>query len=166
MNIRAQSVAKAKKIGICTQCLKLKALKHHYQCQRCIDTNRKKRRDKEMKADRENNCKRCGKKPRFEGKMLCADCGEKAREAWRRKYAKTKALKNARKEAFASKDTGIGKRTYKKRMPIASLQMAGMVNDLERFIGNLKMMSATDYLEAREELIKSIIRRGGNNGNS
>ena len=166
MNIRAESVAKAKAIGICTQCLKLRALKHHYQCQRCIDTNRKKRRIKEMKVDREDNCRRCGKKPRVENRTLCADCGERAREAWRRKYAKNRALKKARKEAFASKDTGTGKRHYKRRVPVASIQMAGMVHDLEKFIGDIRCMSVADYLKAREELINSIIRRGGNNGNS
>lgn len=77
------------------------------------------------------------------------------------------ARAKARREAFGGKDTLVEPRKYKKRVPIASLQMAGMVNDLERFIGNLGMMSATDYLEAREELIMSIIKRGGKlNGNS
>ena len=75
--------------------------------------------------------------------------------------ARYHANKNARKDAFSKKDTGTGKRKYKRRRPIASLQMAGMINDLERFIGNLSMMSATDYLEAREELIVGIIKRGG-----
>jgi hypothetical protein len=36
-------VKKAKKMGVCTQCLKLKRLKNRLQCQRCIDTNKRKR---------------------------------------------------------------------------------------------------------------------------
>ena len=78
--------------------------------------------------------------------------------------ARAKANREGRKDRFGEFDeipTGIIKRKYKKRLPIASLQMAGMVNDLERFMGNMGIMSATDYLEAREELIMSIIKRGG-----
>ncbi len=76
--------------------------------------------------------------------------------------ARAKAQRDARKATFANQDTEyLAKRKYKKRMPIASLQMSGMVHDLERFIANLSTMSATDYLEMREDLIISIIKRGG-----
>lgn len=102
-----------------------------------------------------NKCK-CGEEAQ-EGKKSCPACLEKARAYWRKRYAAQKA----RKKAFSGKDTGTTKRTYNKRVPIASLQMAGMVNDLERFIVNLKMMSAIEYLAAREALIESIIKRGG-----
>jgi hypothetical protein len=40
--LRQQAVKKAKKMGICTQCLKLKSIKDRFQCQRCINTNRRK----------------------------------------------------------------------------------------------------------------------------
>jgi hypothetical protein len=102
-----------------------------------------------------NKCK-CGEEAQ-EGKKSCPACLEKARAYWRKRYAAQKA----RKKAFSGKDVGTTKRTYNKRVPIASLQMAGMVNDLERFIVNLKMMSAIEYLAAREALIESIIKRGG-----
>ena len=65
--LRQQAVAKAKKMGICTQCLKLKAIKSRMQCQRCIDTNRRKWktstnpfRQKIMDyAEEHNICTRC-----------------------------------------------------------------------------------------------------------
>jgi len=41
--LRQEMVIKAKKLGICTQCLKHKALPNCRQCQRCIDTNKHKR---------------------------------------------------------------------------------------------------------------------------
>ena len=69
------------------------------------------------------------------------------------------ALATARREAFGKKDTGV-RGTYKKKVPIASIQMSGMINDLERFIAGLDNMTARDYLEARTELILSIIKRG------
>ena len=137
-----------------------------YQCQHCIDLNMKKRRIKEMKADRENLCKRCGKAPREGGNVTCASCSEKNREAWRKKYSKKRAEKLAREKAFGKQDTDLTKRKYTKRVPITPVQMAGAVADLENFIGSLSTMSATDYLDARRELINSIIRRGGKDGNS
>lgn len=41
--LRQEMVAKAKERGICTQCLKHKALQNCRQCRRCIDTNVRKR---------------------------------------------------------------------------------------------------------------------------
>lgn len=83
-------------------------------------------------------------------------------EGTKEKIRRGIALSQARRDAFGNKDTMPSEiRRYKKKLPVASLQMAGMVNDLERFIGNMKMMSAVDYLEAREDLIMSIIKRGG-----
>lgn len=166
MSIRGEAVERARAQGLCTQCLKNKTASHRYQCQRCIDTNHRKQERKRMKADRENLCSRCGRAPRREGRKTCDPCAEKLRERWRKGYYKRKKLEAARKEAFGDKDTGTGKRKYTKRMPIAPVQMAGMVNDLEQFIGNIKHMSAMTYLEAREELITSIIRRGKTDGNS
>lgn len=108
-----------------------------------------------------NKCK-CGK-PAVEGKKSCQACLEKGRKHYYRK----KARNEARKQAFASKDTEyVAKRKYTKRADITSVQMAGAVYDLESFISKLGSMSAADYLEARESLIRSIIRRGGKNGNT
>jgi hypothetical protein len=49
--IRAKAVAEAKKAGICTQCLNNRATKGRVQCQRCIDTNKRKREKRKHKYD-------------------------------------------------------------------------------------------------------------------
>jgi len=174
MNIRAQAVEQARAEGLCTQCLKNKAAPHRFQCQRCIDTNKRKWERRMTLSPEERRKRETDKKQRQRAKkrelrlnkgkrVLSEEHIQKIRDGVRR----AKAEREGRKKAFGAKDTEyIAKRKYTRRAPIASVQMAGAVADLERFIGNLSTMSATDYLEAREELIRSIIRRGGANGNS
>ena len=72
---------------------------------------------------------------------------------------KSHTLRKARKEAFEGKDQPP-KRSYKKRVVVAEVQMQGMVNELELFIAKLPTMTATEYLEARANLIKNILNRG------
>ena len=107
--------------------------------------------------------KKEGKKVR-NGKLFTMTDEHKAKIAMG--VARAKAQRDARKATFAKQDkyeqagtTPAIKRKYNKKNPIASVQMAGMVNDLERFIANMRVMSAHDYLIGREELIQSIIRR-------
>ena len=102
-------------------------------------------------------CK-CGQ-PAKENRKGCEQCLAKGRDAWRKK----KANQRARAKAFGNKDTGE-KRKYTKRVKTAPVQMQGMINELEMFIANLPRMTASEYLEAREQLIKSILIRG-NDGN-
>ena len=147
--IRTDAIEQAKLNGICTQCLKNEAMPHRFQCERCIATNkRKNERRRKMKM-----CK-CGQ-PAVEGKRSCAKCLEKNRVYWRRK----KAEQLARVKAFGKKDTGE-KRKYTKRVPLSPVQMQGMINELELFIRNLPHMKASEYLEARENVIKNILLRG------
>jgi hypothetical protein len=49
--LRSEMVSKAKSQGVCTQCLKNKATKDRLQCQRCIDTNKRKRERRKHKYD-------------------------------------------------------------------------------------------------------------------
>jgi hypothetical protein len=67
--------------------------------------------------------------------------------------------KDARKEALAKQDKV--KRTYTRKVPLLHpLQLQSIINDLEVFIAELPSMKATEYLEKRELLIKTILRKG------
>jgi hypothetical protein len=200
LSVRQRAVKKAKKMGICTQCLKHPATEARYQCQRCIDTNRRKqkmrlerpegmsdedwkdlsekraydRKKKNAQRSRERyhriKAERGGVHPRSKGskqqprngKLFIMTDEHKAKIAMG--VARAKAQRDARKATMAKQDSEplVTRGKYKKRVPVAPIQMAGMVNDLERFIANMKIMSAHEYLEAREELIISIIKRGVN----
>jgi hypothetical protein len=108
-------------------------------------------------AEKQQLCVQCKKNPRKKasnGKIRkrCQPCLTKGLTYWKQR--------KAREDAFGKKDTGDKKR-YKKRVPVPAILMAGMVADLEQFINNIPTMSATDYLEERENLIKGIIVRGG-----
>jgi hypothetical protein len=51
MSLRSEAVAKAKELGLCTQCLKNKAMAERMQCERCIETNKRKRERRKKKYD-------------------------------------------------------------------------------------------------------------------
>jgi len=76
-----------------------------------------------------------------------------------KKNKKAWALRKAREEAFAKKDTPM-KRAYKRHMDVTPVQMQSMVTELEAFILRIPKMKASEYLEARETLIKTILLRG------
>lgn len=114
-----------------------------------------------MKRDRENLCAQCGQHPRFEDRVSCEGCLKKDRIQGRKKYAS----KKARREALAGKDE-LPTRKYTRRVDASPIQIQSMVNELELFIGNLKSMSASEYLEERENLIKTILLKGKTNDNN
>lgn len=169
MTVRQYAVEKAREAGLCTQCLKHTAAEHRSQCPRCINTNKRKwegKMDKKMKALRKSDPKEYARVKKLKTGRKYKPLSEEHIQKIRIGVARAKAERDARKNAFGAKDTGAGKRTYKRRVPLASVQMAGMVHDLEKFITNIRCMSVQEYLAEREELIRSIIRRGGANGNS
>lgn len=49
--LRSKVVDEARKAGICTQCINRRATKDRLQCQRCIDTNNRKRAKRKHKYD-------------------------------------------------------------------------------------------------------------------
>lgn len=109
-------------------------------------------------------CTKCLKEETREGKKTCATCAQKAREYWHKtaKFSKVRAARIAkgRKKALASKDAGE-KRAYVKKTPtISPLVMRNMISELEWFISRLPVMSAQEYLEGRETLIKTILIKG------
>lgn len=189
--LRKKAVEEAKAKGICTQCLKHKAAPHRYQCQRCIDTNQRKQRKRSVimkKATREAHakgiCTKCLKNKAVKGFRYCEACREKDRarkknergggvvkhsEETKRRIGdairKSNAMKKGREQAFAKKDVAP-KRKYTRHVELTPVQMQGMVNELEMFIATLPNMTASEYLEAREVLIKNIVLRGGKTNGS
>lgn len=181
--IRSEAVIMAKIDGTCTSCFKNKAKEHHYQCDRCIETNALKRRrnpEKYLEHGRKSEQRRY-EMSKFKKKSQRTP--EEEREYQRVKKAKSRAdasghlsdehklkisvamkksnaLKAGRKEAFAKEDKVVPKRKYKTASWISPVRMMGMVNELELFISNLPDMSASAYIEGRENLIKSILKRG------
>lgn len=158
MTIRSKAVEEAKRNGICSQCLKHKAKEHMWQCERCINTNRRKRERMNQMTKSTNMCVQCNKHPREEGKKRCPSCLAKGRAQWYKRKARVKA----RLEALGSKDEGEPRevRKYTRRVDINPIKLQSMVNELELFITKLPSMTAKEYLEEREMLIKSIIIKG------
>lgn len=154
--IRKESSELAKAMGLCTQCHKNKAEPHRYQCKRCIETNRRKQQKRAERNSAMEMCKSCGKRPKAENRQKCEQCLEKQRVYWRKKYK----MKKARKKALGAKDE-VPKRKYTRHVKITPMQMQSMVSELELFISRLSSMSAAEYLEERENLIKNILLRGG-----
>lgn len=107
-------------------------------------------------------CTKCFKNPAAENRKMCQVCLDKDKERSKTKRVLSpehiKAMAEGRKRAFALRDTQP-KRHYTKRVDIDVVRMQGMVNELEAFIGSLGRIPASDYLEARTNLIKSIILR-------
>jgi hypothetical protein len=101
----------------------------------------------------EMKCNKC-KNEAEAGKKSCTECLKKASVYARKSYV----MRQARKKALEQKDAGE-KRCYTKRVEIDAVRMQGMVGELEAFITNLGRIPASDYLEARTNLIKSIILR-------
>ena len=83
-------------------------------------------------------CSRCQVTPAVKDKTKCEPCLQQDRDAWRKKYYRSKkkrvlsqahkdAIAEGRKNAFAKKDKGE-KRPYKRRVEVADVQMQGIVN--------------------------------------
>lgn len=174
--IRSEAVKLAKQMGLCTQCMKHKAEPERFQCTRCIETNHRKwfkRRSGRMKqktkeARAKGICTKCLKSPAKEGRAYCEPCLEADKNRQRKNRGEGKrtlspehrqAISDGRARAFAKKDTGE-KRHYSKRVKTPQVQMQGMINELELFISRLPNMTASEYLEARVNLINSILLRG------
>lgn len=179
MSIRAQAVEMARAQGLCTQCLKHKVAPHRYQCQRCIDTNRRKWRNTmatkpkgkskeeliEQRRKKNADRARLAYHERRAAQGFVSKTHGPMSEEDKVKIRSGIAQSQARRAAFGLKDTeAMPRRHYRKHIPVSPVQMAGMVADLENFIHGVRMMNALDYLEAREELIINIIKRGGKNG--
>jgi hypothetical protein len=105
--LRSETVIKAKANGICTQCLKQPAMGGRLQCERCIETNKRKRikrkdkyaeyqarnwdkniRTPERKAVlafciAHNICTRCMGRPTTSGRRNCEICLER-KAHWKR----------------------------------------------------------------------------------
>ena len=122
-------------------------------------------RQKVLDARASGTCTKCFKRPAEEGKAYCNHClkYDKKRYNKSKKRVLSQAHKDAiaegRRNAFAKKDKGE-KRTYTKRIGVSPMQMQGMINELEMFISKLSKMTASEYLEGRENLIKNILLRG------
>lgn len=147
-----QLTQKSLKAGLCTKCHKNKAKKHMKQCVVCLEKDKLRQRAKGVKV--KNMCK-CGKAPKEENRSMCEPCLEQSRAWARKKYH----AKKGRKKAFANKDE-VPKRSYNRRVHTAPIQMQSMINELEMFIAKLPTMTASEYLEARVNLINSILIRG------
>jgi len=133
------------KLGRCTKCNSRKAKEGYKQCQECLD------KDKERTMRKYGPLSEEHRKAIGDGIRLAA--------------VKRRARKEGRKKAFEKKDdellSKIPKRKYEHRISTAPVQMQSMIAELEMFIAKLPQMTAAEYLEKRELLIKNILIRGG-----
>ena len=133
------------RLGRCTKCTSKQAKEGYKQCQVCLDKDKERRMRKYGPLSEER------KKAIGDGMRLAA--------------AKRRARKEGRKKAFEKKDeelmSKIPKRKYKRKVSASPVQMQAMVAELEAFISKLPEMTASEYLEKRELLIKNILIRGG-----
>lgn len=119
--IRSEMVIKAKSMGICTQCLRLKSLKNGNQCQRCLDTGRRKykmrcaranplRRKIMNYASKHDICTKCfGRSTKDTDCAQCEVCRE-VKRMWKERYN----AKKQRKIPSITKQREYTKR-YKKK---------------------------------------------------
>lgn len=82
MSLRTIAVRVARDRGICSQCLKNPAAPERMQCQRCIDTNRRKQQQRKISFRRRINayafkigaCTRCFSRSAQKPYKVCQEC--------------------------------------------------------------------------------------------
>jgi hypothetical protein len=122
MSLRAEAVKKAKRKGICTQCLKHPAINGRVQCQRCIDTNKRKRKanpeqyamyqarnyDKHKQTPERKAviqfcvehyiCTKCMRRPTTSGIFTCEVCRDRNKMVYKVEKPKKKRTKLTEQE--------------------------------------------------------------------
>lgn len=120
MSLRTIAVRIARDTGVCSQCLKNKALPERMQCQRCIDTNRRKQQHRKISFRRRINayavkigaCTRCFSREAQKPYRFCQECRD-YKSVWRRKISRRPELPQ-KKCGRPRRETPFDRKAYAK----------------------------------------------------
>ena len=116
MSIRAMAVQEAKEQGLCTQCLKHPHADERLQCQRCIDTNRKKWREQKRR-------------------LAMGKWSKKAREMQSVRMKERYKIRMAEEKKFNTNGSSEG--SIKSKVEDAKDKLGGLIEDLNTIINQL-----------------------------